>query len=444
MTGLVLNNLNLQEQVVWYVFAAINAFFVICEFGFGPVSVRLVSYVKGGAKSLHGDIAALQAGASASNEVNSDLMWQLHDTLERVYFVLAALGLLLVSGLGTLAVTGPISEVKGDSSQIWTAWVAICLSVWFSILSRKYQAFIIGLGHLHTLYLWNTIFTVVTAALLVLVYYFDGGLLAIVCAGQSFHLLSCLRNRYLFRTLRSKEFSDGKRAKRGFNRDIFCFAWAPAWRGFLGIFGSAGVLQSLSLIVAAYLPAAAAAPYLLASRFMALIDLFSNAPLQARTPILNEHRVKGEIKELSSLMISLVRLTMVLMMVGGLLTYLGVTFSLSLFNFDAEFVPAGIWALMLFFNMLNRHHSIHAHIYSTTNKEPFYKPIIFTGMVNLVLALYLVETLGIVGVILASGLSNLLIMNWWCVVKSLGSLGLFPIRYFQGVLSISGGKGGYR
>lgn len=435
-TGLVLSNLSLEEQVVWYAFAAINAFFVICEFGFGPVSARLVSYVRGGVESLSGDITGLQAKASISNAVNQDLMWQLHDTLARIYLVLAIVGTALISTFGTLAVIGPIRAVEAGPSQIWVAWGAVCASVWFSIFSRKYQAFIIGFGHIQTLYLWNSIFTAVTAALLGLVYLFDGGLLAIVCTGQSFHLLSFLRNRYLFRKLRSEEFSDGNSAKRGFQNDIFYFAWAPAWRGFVGIFGSAGVLQILSLIVATYIPAAAAAPYLLAVRFMALIDMFSNAPLQARTPILNEYRIKGKSKELSLATVNLVRLTILLMVLAGPITHLGVTYGLALFGFEAEFVPAGIWGLMLFFAVLNRHHSIHAHIYSTTNEEPFYRPIIFTGVTSLALTLYLVGSMGTTGVILASGLSNMMIMNWWCVTKSLSTLGLTPKQYLQRVLPI--------
>ena len=440
MTGLVLKNLSLQEQLVWYAFAAINAFFVICEFGFGPVSVRLVSYVRGGAESLQGNISAIQASASNSTQANLDLMWQLYDTLSRVYLILAIVGILLISSFGTLAVSSPIRMIEGDQSYIWLAWAIVCLSFWFSIFSRKYQAFIIGLGHLQTLYLWNAIFTVFTAVLLAVVYYFDGGLLAIVCAGQSFHMLSCLRNRYLLRKVKSNEFSDGKKAVRGFRKNIFYFAWAPAWRGFAGIFGSAGVLQILSLIVATYIPAASAAPYLLAARFMALIDMFSNAPLQAKTPMLNQLRIRADIIKLSSATISLVQVTVILMILGGLLTFYGVTLSLALFNFSADFVGPGLWSLMLFFAVLNRHHSIHAHVYSTTNKEPFYKPIIFTGITNLALAYYLVRIQGTTGVVLAYGVSNMLIMNWWCVLKSINSIGMSPFQYLEGIFLSMNGK----
>jgi hypothetical protein len=98
-------------------------------------------------------------------------------------------------------------------------------------------------------------------------------------------------------------------------------------------------------------------------------------------------------------------------------------------------VSENIWVLMMAVWFLERHHAMHAQIYSTTNHIPFYIPICLSGMVNIVLAILLSQRYGIAGFPIAHLVSNAIINNWWNVKISLRSINVNFARFFYRYLA---------
>ena len=77
---------------------------------------------------------------------------------------------------------------------------------------------------------------------------------------------------------------------------------------------------------------------------------------------------------------------------------------------------------------IDRNDSMHAQIYSTTNKIPFYITISITGIINILLLFLLIEEYGIWSFVISTAIANLVINNWWNVKISIESLNQ-NIRY---------------
>lgn len=428
LTMMVVTELSASEQVVWFAFASINTILTIGEFGFGPVVSRLVSYVNAGATRLDANTADTPL-VGEKDTVDWPLMERLYSTLAAIYFVLSVASMVILLSFGSYVVTAPIAALGATQGGAWNAWWVVCASSYFAVLGRRYQAVLTGLGFVVVVYRWNAIFSLVTLAVVVGVFYFDGGLAEFVYASQFFHVLAFFRNRYLLhRVVLGGVF--GRMTLKPFDKGIFLVAWSPAWRGALGLAGSMGVTQSIALMIANSLSSASAAPYLLALRFISLIDLVSSAPMMTRIPLINQFRVQRRFIELQALVVRTIRLSLVLFLVGTICVYVAVPIALDIAKAQTHFLPGDLWGLMTFVWLVQRHHGLHAHVYSSTNREPFYIPIICTGLFGVLLVYELLDGYGVLAVIVSQGIANAIFLNWWCVKIALQSINLKVSEYF--------------
>jgi hypothetical protein len=74
---------------------------------------------------------------------------------------------------------------------------------------------------------------------------------------------------------------------------------------------------------------------------------------------------------------------------------------------------------------------MHAQIYVTTNKIPFYKTAIITGIINICLMYLLVPKIGVWGFPVSLAIANLAINNWWNVKISLESINQKFFPFFK-------------
>ena len=115
---------------------------------------------------------------------------------------------------------------------------------------------------------------------------------------------------------------------------------------------------------------------------------------------------------------------------GAAIIGFGADFILKVIHSNVGFIAPQMWSFMVLIWFLERHHAMHAQIYSTTNHIPFYIPICISGILNLALSILLVEKHGILAFLWAHFISNAMINNWWNVKISLQSIG---VRFFTWV-----------
>jgi hypothetical protein len=347
-------------------------------------------------------------------------MERLYGNVNLVYLVLAGVSLALLASLGTLALRAPISEVKTGAADCWVAWGVICVGTTVVFFGRKYAAQLRGMNYIALVNRWDTLFGLLGVLVSASVLLTGKGIVALAAATQLFAVLGVIRGRLLLHHVEEQRF----RAFRyfSFDRELFQAAWAPAWRTGIGILGSSGVVQATGIIYAQFVQASALVPYLLALKIMTAIAEVSKAPFYSKIPVFSRLRAEGNVSGLGRRAGSAMEISLFLFGVGVLIAGVLTTPLLATIGADATFVGRDVWVLMAIVWYLERHHGMHAQVYSTTNHIPFYVPILISGVINLALATLLVSSLGIWAFPIALGVSNAMINNWWNVKLSLESI----------------------
>jgi hypothetical protein len=89
---------------------------------------------------------------------------------------------------------------------------------------------------------------------------------------------------------------------------------------------------------------------------------------------------------------------------------------------------------LLWFCFLEMHHAQHAQIVLTENRNPFVIPALVSGGSVVGLSLLLTPHLGIWGMLLSFGITQMAFNNWWTVLRGLKGLGISPRTYFNMLL----------
>jgi O-antigen/teichoic acid export membrane protein len=138
--------------------------------------------------------------------------------------------------------------------------------------------------------------------------------------------------------------------------------------------------------------------------------------------LLSGLRVKNDIEDLRQVSASSMQKALLVFVIGmGGLILFG-QWGMQLIGSKASLIDYRILMVMAIVWFLERHHAMHAQIYVTTNKIPFYKSAIVTGVINISLLVILLPVIDVWAFPVAQGISNLAINNWWNVSVSIKSL----------------------
>ncbi|MDH3999395.1 MAG: hypothetical protein OET90_11225, partial [Desulfuromonadales bacterium] len=361
--------------------------------------------------------------------VDWGFMGRLYANPGSVYAILCVVALLLVATVGTWSLIVPINRTA-NPDEFWIAWFVVCAIVTSNFLGKKYESCLIGMNYVPLVNRWNIFFNVCSVLASITVILLGGKILSLVIILLLFSLMNILRNSYLLtRKVEGGVFRDFKTF--GYEKDILRHAWSPAWRSGLGILGSTGIVQATGIIYSQVADSQLLASYLLTLKLMTSCAVFSQAPFYSKLPVFARLRSQGNVDALADQSMRAMRIALFVFVFAVFLVALFGNALLVLIDSDVKLLGFGIWVSMSFVWFLERHHAMHAQIYSTTNHIPFYIPIIISGIVNLCLILMLIDKLQIWAFPIAHGISNMMINNWWNVKISLKSIDRGFIEYFE-------------
>jgi hypothetical protein len=197
------------------------------------------------------------------------------------------------------------------------------------------------------------------------------------------------------------------------------------------IISSTGIVELSGIIYAQIGNADYISSYLLAVRLINIISNISKAPFYSKLPLFATLRAKGKLNELSFITNYSIKTSLFTFVFAAFFTGLLITPSLNFINSSIVFIPYTLWGLMCIIFFLERHHAVHAQIYSTTNHIPFWVPVGISGVINMSIALFLMNKIGYWAFPIALGVSNLFINNWWNVKISLRSINQPIFKYLK-------------
>jgi hypothetical protein len=430
LTPLILVRYDVNDIAFWYLLLTINSFTVVIDFGFYPTFSRMVSYAFHGLESIQ-DFG--KANNSIEGKPNWSLMNRIYGTINTTYLSLGLLVVVVILSVTYFSVHKIIDQSNHELT-LWIAYGIFTLSVYFQFLSKKFDAVIIGTNHIALINRWNIIINTTNAITAVGIVYFNGNLVWLSAHQLFFSIVLNVRSAMLERQICDGVFRSMKIL--GFDKEVFQWSWGPTWKSGLLILCSTGVSQASGVIYAQVADPSKLASYLLSLKLVTTVAQFSQAPFYSKLPMLSGLRVKNEIEKLSTISANAMKKALTVFVIGmAALIFFG-QYGLKFIGANTNLIDSKILILMAFIWFLERHHAMHAQIYVTTNRVPFYKSAIITGLVNVGLIWLLLPKIDVLAFPIAHGISNLIINNWWNVTLSLQSLKAGYVNFFRRSLTV--------
>jgi hypothetical protein len=419
---LILKNFSAAEVSLYYLFTAIITLMSLADFGFKSTFSRIISYAFGGATDVgiyRGDVEGYKRGP------NWELIERISSNMNRIYFWLSGVLLILFATLGSWSLLKPISQVT-YVEDAWLAWYIIIATSVLKFYGTVYQNYLEGLfkialvRRIESLMQLGAIFTSIAVLI------FGGGILELVIAMQVWQMLNIVRNRYLARIVEGGQY---KRFKaHGFDKLMFGKIWQPAWRSGISGIMSNGLTQLTGLLYAQFGDAPSVASYLLALRIITQIKEVSMAPFYSKIPLMARFRVEGKLSEL-------VKIAQKGMFLGHTVFVAGIVFVtifleplLLMAGSNVSFVSNEFWLLLSLAFYIHRYGAMHMQLYLTTNHVVSHIADSVSGILFIASVLLLKNEIGLFAFPIGMLVGYLGFYAWYAASYSLKSL---SIRFFE-------------
>jgi hypothetical protein len=162
--------------------------------------------------------------------------------------------------------------------------------------------------------------------------------------------------------------------------------------------------------------------------------------IYVKLPTFNRLRSEGKERQLAAQFAGRVRLTLVTYTLVAVAAVIGAPELLKLIGAKTALLPTGMFALLLFIQLLETHHAQYSVLVLTENRNPFLKPAVFSGLGVLVFSLAATPIWGIWGLLLSQGIVQACYNNWWPILRAIEGLKISKKDYFALFFSLRSPK----
>lgn len=416
---LILKNFSAAEVSLYYLFTAIITLIGLADFGFKSTFSRIISFAYGGAK----DVGVFRGNVKVEEfkECNWDLIENICSSMNRIYSWLSSILLIMFVTLGTWFLIKPIYAVI-DTKQAWIAWGVIVLTTVIKFYGTIYQNYLEGLYKIALVRRIEAFMQLGSILSSITVLVLGGSILYLIISVQIWQLLNVARNWYLARMVEQGKYRLFRSLP--FDRILFKKIWRPAWRSGLSGLMSNGLTQLSGILYAQIGAPELVAAYLLALRIITQIKEISMAPFYSKIPLMARLRVDGRLKEL-------VEISQRGMFLGHSVFVAGVIFVavfsdklMRLIESNVPFVSDSFWLFLSIAFFIHRYGAMHIQLYLTTNHIISHIADSVSGLIFILVAYLLVESIGIFAIPIGMIAGYLGFYAWYAVFYSVKSLSI--------------------
>jgi O-antigen/teichoic acid export membrane protein len=175
------------------------------------------------------------------------------------------------------------------------------------------------------------------------------------------------------------------------------------------------MIKRASIIIGSlYLTLETIASYGITVQIITILASISSVYLTTYQPQIAQYRIKNEKLEIKHIYTRGSLLLLSLFIVGGIVFLFGGNWALELIKSKTSLLGHSFIFVALLIFLLETNHGIAAQILLTRNEVPFFRASIFSGILTLILLFVFLKytSLGVWGLILAQGVSQVVYQNW--------------------------------
>ena len=415
---LILIKFSTEEIAVWFLFNIIIGIAMLADSGFGPTTVRAVSYFFSGADRLPRDIVEFKNQKAKTGKPNYQKLYILLSTLGRVYALLSLLAVVLLATIGSFIVSNVVA-LAGNRTDLWMAFVVLILSSAVRMQSVRWTSFIQGIDQVALIRRFESLMGVVRICTYFILLTLGYKILVLVIVDLLLSIATLLYARYFVSNWFARNAGKSMILTTGFDKEIFGSMWPATWRFGMIMLGAYLINYATSLLIAQLDDVALIASFLFTLKVLFMIRQVSQAPLYANLPRVMQMMAKHDfsnLKRYASISIFAVMSLLIssLLVVG----FFGNTV-LEFLNISTRFVSKEVFVILSIWLVLEVHHSAHAQLYMASNHIPFLVPAILSGVAIVGIGHTVMQSYGLLGLVLVQLLVQASCNNWYPVMLSL-------------------------
>lgn len=394
--------LSSSEVTYWLIMLSFLGLVMVFDFGFSPAVTRNVAYVMAGASWL-------QAHGITQETVTGKPNWllygQLYKTVKQLYLWIALIALMLFGGLGTWYVSLFLSNTPVDNG--WLVWEVFFVGFIVNLYFLYTQPILMGLGKIHQANMVNIIMRLLWLMLSAIGLWWYKSILVLPIA----YVIGVIVARvYAFIVLQKEAVSLVTTS----SNSLLNVLLPNAWRLGVVMLGAFLINKATVFIAGIYFDSEVSASYIVTLQVLAVIMAVANVYFQMHVPQLSSMHI-ASVDKRKALYYKLVSISLSIYIVFSLLVVVFGDQILIWLDAKIGLLSLSLLSLVLFFGLLELHHSLAATYITTKNQVPFLWASILSGFGIVVLPLVIFKFFGeseLLWLILIQGFIQLAYNNW--------------------------------
>ncbi|AJI98235.1 hypothetical protein A7722_02650 [Yersinia pestis subsp. microtus bv. Caucasica] len=398
--------LPLEMASVWVIFLSMISLITLFDFGLSPAIVRNVSYVISGAQNL------VKRGIDdiiIKDVISYPLLSRLLFDIKRIYLYLSLIAffIIVIGGLWYFYYISPL-DIK---IEVAYSWVLFSSALIINLIYLYYVPVLTGLGEIENSYKANVFGRIIWFFLSLLVFIFSPSILLL---SLSF-VFSVFINRYLcyFFYIRNSHVKAIDKTEMEKKSTVPFIGHNAAKLGVVSL-GSFLINRSTTLIVGIVCPIVTAGQFVLSMQVFFALMAISNILLSIKIPEISQAVAKREHYTVKILIYKVVAFSSSIYLLGFVTFLILAEYVLPTIGVSLSFLPLDYLLILGLIYFLEMNHSICATIITSKNNVPFVFASLFSGGLIILLSIMLSVHFkyGVVGLILAQGIVQLMYNNW--------------------------------
>ncbi len=400
-----------NELGLWYVFLSLGSIVFLLDFGFTPTLARNIAYCWSGANDLAKEDVYYTKNRSAPN---IPLMKTVMKTCRVIYLIIALVALVLLLTAGTFYIKYISSEMNGMFHIV--AWYIFCIAVYLNLYYSYYTSFLKGVGAISengkAIVMSKLIQILLSLFLLLLGFGILAVSIAYLLSGFAYRFLS-KKYFYNYEEIGTLIKNETVQIKANEIKRTFLIIYHNAWRDGLVSISNYLVSQANILLCSLFLSLAETGIFALSLQLIQTLTKVSVSFYGTYQPVLQEAHLINDKENSKKIMSTAITVYTLIFWIGCSGLILIGTPLLNFMNQGGN-IDKGVLLFMSLYMFLYQNNSLFASYISNTNKIPYVKAFLVSGIIMVLLSVLLLKytPLGIWALMLSQAFVQLCYNNW--------------------------------
>ncbi|GAL65301.1 hypothetical protein JCM19301_3761 [Jejuia pallidilutea] len=355
--------------------------------------------------------------SSESSAPNWKLIEKLFSTTALLYLILSFFLIVIIGLVGYFSLQIPIDNLTNKKIG-WLSFITVLIAIFINFNGSKYRLFLQGINKVALIQRNQAIISTVTILLSSLTVLLTKSLFYLILIQQ----LGAIVMVIVLRSF-SKQFFVLKKSRfnlKTLDRKLIKSIFPIAWRSWVGVLMSYGLVQASGIIIAQTGNSAITSSYLFSIKVFEIVKNFANAPFYSKIPFMNQLFIKNSKAQLYNLATQRMNFTMLTQTVAfGIIIIFG-DYLLKFIGSNVGLVDNNILIILMLSYTLERYGALHIQLLSLSNNIIWHIANGVTGGLFIVFSYLFLHKLNdpILAFSLSLLLSYLCFYSWYAPYKS--------------------------